>query len=313
MTTGDGSTHRASMTAGTAVAPRQPHLRRSVLYMPGSNARALEKARSLPVDTVILDLEDAVAPAQKRQARDAIAAAVRAGGYAPREVVVRVNGSDSEWGSDDLRAVATVAAHVDAVLLPKVQSAADVLDAAHLLVQSGATHRPALWAMVETPQGITAVEAICAASPRLDCLVLGTNDLAKDLRIAQEPERLGLLYALSRCVLAARAAGLDILDGVHPDLEDDAGLRASCEQGRRLGFDGKTLFHPRQVAAANELFSPSAEAVEEAHAIVAAWAEAQARGAGVTLQGGRLVEHLHVLDAHRVIALAEQVAARQPT
>jgi len=285
--------------------------RRSLLYMPGANSRALEKARTLPVDGVILDLEDAVAPARKPAAREAVIAAVRAGGYAPREVVIRVNPTSSEWGEQDLRAVATVSSLIDAVLLPKVESPDALRRAETLLVGSGADPRLALWAMVETPAGIAAVESVCAATPRLACLVLGTNDLAKDLRVPQDPSRLGLLHALSRCVLAARANGLDILDGVHPDLEDDAGLRESCHQGRRLGFDGKTLFHPRQVAAANEIFAPSPEAIEEAHAVIAGWQEADARGDGVTLVAGRLVEHLHVLDARRIIGLAQTIADRE--
>ena len=192
-----------------------------------------------------------------------------------------------------------------------MESADEVRAAGALLEASGAPQRPTLWAMIETPLGVVRVESICEAGARLECLVLGANDLAKDLRIAQDSARTGLVHALSRCVLAARATGLDILDSVHPDIEDETGLRAACRQGRMLGFDGKTLFHPRQIDIANELFTPSPEAVEEARAVIAAWEKARAQGEGVTLHGGKLVEHLHVLDARRIIALAEQATARQ--
>jgi len=282
--------------------------RRSVLYMPGSNARALEKGREIPADALILDLEDAVAPDAKESARRQVVDAVRAGGYGHRELAIRVNGLDSPWGAEDLRAVA--AAGADAILLPKVESAAMVEEAERRLRQAGGPERQALWCMMETPLGILRAEAIAGASPRLACLVLGTSDLVKDLRASHTPQRLPVLTALSLCVLAARAHGLAVLDGVHLDLSDDEGFRAVCVQGRELGFDGKTLIHPKTVPVANAVFAPSEAEVAQARKIIAAHAEATAAGKGVVLLDGKLIENLHVEMARRTMTLADAVAAR---
>jgi citrate lyase subunit beta/citryl-CoA lyase len=277
--------------------------RRSVLFMPGSNARALEKARTLPADALILDLEDAVAPEAKAAARAQVLAAVRAGGYGPREVVVRLNGPGTPWGAADLAAVAQFP--VDAVLLPKVESAETVTAA---LTRLGPTRD--VWCMLETPRGVLNAAAIATASPRVGALVLGTSDLTKDLHARPTRDRIPLLTSLELCVLAARAAGITALDGVHLDLDDEAGFAAACRQAAELGFDGKTLIHPRQVAAANEAFSPSGSEVDWARRVIAAHADAVAGGRGVVVLDGRLVENLHVDDARRVLALAEAIAAR---
>jgi citrate lyase subunit beta / citryl-CoA lyase len=282
--------------------------RRSVLYVPGSNARALEKARSLPADTVILDLEDAVAPAAKAAARAAVVAALAAGGWGERERVVRVNAASTPWGEDDLFAAAD--AGPDAVLLPKVESASDVVRAERALERVGAPASVALWCMIETPRGVLAAAQIAAASPRLAALVAGTSDLVKDLRARHTPGRLEVVTSLALVVLAARAHGLAALDGVHLDLADDAGFEAACRQGRDLGFDGKTLVHPRTVPVANRIFAPAPEEVLEARRVVDAHAEAIAAGQGVAVVDGRLVEALHVDAARRVLALAEAAAAR---
>ena len=277
--------------------------RRSVLFMPGSNARALEKARTLPADALILDLEDAVAPEAKAAARARVLDAVRAGGYGPREVIVRVNAPGTPWAAEDLAAVAH--APVDAVLLPKVESAETVTAALATLGPA-----PAVWCMLETPRGILNAASIAGAGPRVGALVMGTSDLTKDLHARPTRDRLPLLTSLQICVLAARAAGITALDGVHLDLDDDAGFAAACRQAADLGFDGKTLIHPRQVAAANEAFAPAAAEVEWARRVIAAHAEAAAAGRGVAVVDGRLVENLHVDDARRVLALAEAIAAR---
>jgi citrate lyase subunit beta/citryl-CoA lyase len=277
--------------------------RRSVLFMPGSNARALEKARTLAADALVLDLEDAVAPDAKVQARDQVLAAVRAGGYGRREIIVRVNALGTPWSRDDLVAVASAGA--DAVLLPKVESAETVSTAIAALGPA-----PAVWCMLETPRGILNAPAIAAASPRVGALVMGTSDLTKDLHARTTRDRLPLLTSLQLCVLAARAAGITALDGVHLDLDDEAGFTAACRQAADLGFDGKTLIHPRQVAAANEAFAPAASDVEWARRVIAAHAEAIAQGRGVLVLDGRLIENLHVDDARRVLALAGAIAER---
>jgi citrate lyase subunit beta/citryl-CoA lyase len=277
--------------------------RRSVLFMPGSNARALEKARTLPADALILDLEDAVAPEAKAEARAAVLASVRTGGYGPREVIVRVNGPGTPWGADDLAAVAH--AGVDAVLLPKVESAEAVTAAVAALGPA-----PGLWCMLETPRGILNAPSIAGASPRVAALVMGTSDLTKDLHARPGRDRVPLLMSLQLCVLAARAAGITALDGVHLDLDDDAGFAAACRQAADLGFDGKTLIHPRQVATANEIFAPAASEVDWARRVIAAHTDAVAGGRGVVVLDGRLIESVHVEDAGRVLALAEAIAAR---
>ncbi len=281
--------------------------RRSVLYMPGANARALEKAAGLPADALILDLEDAVAPDQKASARAQVADAVAADRYGRREAAVRVNGLDTDWFQDDLAAVAQVGP--DAVLVPKVSSAADVVTIVDALDELGVPATTSLWAMLETPAAVLHAEEICAASDRLTVLVMGTNDLAKELQVPHVPGRAPLLTSLSWCVLAARNAGKIIIDGVFNDLGDADGFVAECRQGRELGFDGKTLIHPKQLDGANTSFAPSDEDVEVAREVVAAFEEAQAQGQGVVTVGGKLIEALHVEQARQTIAQAEAIAA----
>ena len=281
--------------------------RRSALYMPGSNARALQKARSLPVDVLIFDLEDAVAPAQKEAARAQVVAALREGGYGQREIVVRVNASDTEWGREDLNALA--AARPDAVLLPKVGAPGDIMRASKDLRDAGAPESLRIWAMMETPIAILNADSIVrtAADPssRLSALVMGVNDLVKDTRGRLTKGRATMLPYLAICVAAARAYGVDILDGVFGDLQDDTGLRAECEQGRDLGMDGKTLIHPGQIQSANEAFCPSGEEIVWSRKILAAFAEPAAQHAGVIALDGRMIERLHEQIARRTIAIAD--------
>jgi len=279
--------------------------RRSLLYMPGSNPRALEKARGLPVDGLIIDLEDAVAAEAKEEARGIVATALAVGGYGFRELVLRVNPLDSPWGHADLAAAATLP--IDAVLLPKVESADRVRLTRSLLDALGAPERLAVWCMIETPLGILAVREIAAASPRLAALVLGTSDLTKDLHALATRDRLPLLTSLGLAMLAARAYGLAILDGVHLDLSDEEGFALSCRQGRELGFDGKTLIHPKQIAPANTAYAPSPEEVEWSRRVIAAHAEAAAAGKGVVLVDGKLIEGLHVENARRLLAVAGEI------
>ncbi len=281
--------------------------RRSVLYMPGSNPRALEKARSLPADGLILDLEDAVAPDAKDDARRLIGEAVAHGGYGKREVIVRINGLDTAWGRDDMAVLAGCGC--DAILIPKVESAAMIEEARSAMQAHGARPHTALWSMIETPKGVLHAEEISAATPPGGGFVMGTSDLAKDLQAAHTRERLPMLPSLGLCLLAARAHGLAILDGVHLDLQDeDDGFAYSCRQGAELGFDGKTLIHPKQIAAANEAFAPTPEEVDWSKRIIAAHAEAEAAGKGVVVVDGRLVENLHVESAKRLVALADAIA-----
>ncbi len=282
--------------------------RRSVLYVPGSNPRALEKARTLAADALILDLEDAVAPSVKDEARRLLFGAIEQGGYGHRELVVRVNGAATPWGAPDLEAAARSKA--DAVLLPKVERGAAVLAAERALVAAGAPASLSLWCMIETPRGVLAAPEIAAASPRLACLVSGTNDLVKDLHARHTPDRAAVQTSLGLLLLAARANGLSALDGVHADLADLAGFEAACRQGRDLGFDGKTLVHPKTIAAANRIFAPAEAEVALARRIIAAHAAAEAAGQGVVVVDGRLVETLHVEEARRAVALAEAIAAR---
>jgi citrate lyase subunit beta/citryl-CoA lyase len=288
-------------------APARP--RRSVLYVPGSNARALEKARTLPADGLILDLEDSVAPAAKEDARRTIAAALAAGGFAPRETAVRVNATATPWGAGDLAFAARSGA--DAVVLPKVESADEVGAAERALDAAGAPPGLALWCTIETPRGVLAAPSIAASGGRLSCLVMGTSDLVKDLRARHTPGRAEVMVALGAVLLAARANGLAALDGVHLDLSDAAGFEAACRQGRDLGFDGKTLVHPSTIEAANRAFAPAAEEVALARRVIAAHAEAVAAGKGVVVVDGRLVEALHVEEARRLVALSEAIAARR--
>jgi citrate lyase subunit beta / citryl-CoA lyase len=288
-------------------APLRP--RRSVLFMPGSNPRALEKARALPADGLIFDLEDAVAPEVKDSARTSLAASLIAGGYAPRELIVRVNPLDTAWGHADLAAAATLP--IDAVLLPKVESAERVRLTSDLLDALGAPPELSLWCMIETPLGVLAAAEIAGASPRIGALVMGTSDLTKDLHAREARDRLPLLTALGLVLLAARAHRRAVLDGVHLDLDDAEGFALSCRQGRDLGFDGKTLIHPTQIEPANAAFSPTAEEVGRAGRIVAAYTEATATGKGAVRIEGRLVEALHVEEARRTLVLAEAIAVRE--
>ena len=274
---------------------------RSALYMPSSNARALEKARTIPADAVIFDLEDAVAPDAKAGARDAACAAVRSGAYGRRALTIRCNGLDTPWGRDDLEAAA--AARPDALVLPKV-SGADSLD--RVVAVTGPQTR--LWAMVETPAAVFAVREI-AAHPQVDALVVGTNDLAQSLRAATVPGRAPLLPHLATILLAAREAGVDVLDGVYNDVRDAEGFEAECRQGAQMGFDGKTLVHPSQVEVANRVWAPDDAEVEHAQRVIAAFDEAQREGRGVATVDGRMVENLHVDNARRVLAVADAVAA----
>jgi citrate lyase subunit beta / citryl-CoA lyase len=280
--------------------------RRSVLYMPGSNARALEKGRALNADGLILDLEDAVAPDAKATGREQIAAALKQGGYGQRELIVRTNGLDSQWGRDDLIAMATVGA--DAILLPKVESAKMITDAIAVLDEAGGPEDLAIWCMMETPLGMLRAEEIAFASPRVGGFVMGTSDLAKDLKAQHTPDRLPFITSLGLCVLAARAAGIAILDGVHLDLNDDEGFASACQQGIELGFDGKTLIHPKTIAAANDAFSPTEEEITWARRIIEAHAEAEKEGKGVVLVEGRLIENLHVESAKGLVAMADAIA-----
>jgi len=281
--------------------------RRSVLYMPGSNARALEKAKTLPADGLILDLEDAVAPDAKDLGRSQVCEAVKAGGYGKRELIIRVNGLDTPWGEDDIAAAA--AAGPDAILLPKVESAAMVGQLESRLEKHGAPASTAIWCMMETPLGILHAEEIAGASRRIACLVMGTSDLTKDLHARHTVDRGPMMASLSHCLLAARVYGQSIVDGVHLNLADDQEFRAHCIQGLEMGFDGKTLIHPKQVEPCNEVFAPSAEEVEDARKIIAAFTAAEKEGKGVVVVDGRLIENLHVENAKRMVALADAIAA----
>lgn len=282
--------------------------RRSALYMPGANARALEKAKGLDSDVLLLDLEDATAPDAKDAARAQVLATIAGGGYGHRELVIRTNGLDTKWGHADLVAAATSGA--DAVLIPKVDSAEGVRMADRVLRAAGAPDSLRLWVMMETPRAMLAAADIAGACSRLECMVMGTSDLTKDLGALNTPDRLPMITGLGLSLLAARAFGLAVLDGVHVDLEDEAGFAAACRQGRELGFDGKTLIHPKQLAAANAAFAPTEAELTRARRIIAAHAEAVAVGKGITLVDGKLVEALHVETARRTVALGEAVAAR---
>lgn len=282
--------------------------RRSVLYMPASNARALEKAKSLPADALIFDLEDAVAPDAKDVAREQACAAAKAGGYGRREIIIRINGLvDTGWGHEDVPSAAQSGA--DAILLPKVESADQVLQLEALMDECGAPESMSIMCMMETPLGMLYAEEVARSSARLSCFVMGTSDLAKDLHAAHTRERLPMITSLGLCLLAARAHGLAIVDGVHLDLDDEEGLKHACRQGLELGFDGKTLIHPKQIEAANEAFAPSAEEIANAEKIVEAYGQAQKEGQGVVVVDGRLVENLHVENAQRLLALANAIEA----
>ena len=280
--------------------------RRSVLYMPSSNTRALDKAKTLAADGLIFDLEDAVLPESKTTARAAAVSAANSKGYGKREILIRVNGLDTQWFEDDLKAVAKSAA--DGVVVPKINTPDDMRRIDQVLRSSGARDGLMIWPMMETPRAILAADAIAGASPRLAGFLMGTADLAKDLHCAHPADRAPMIYALQHCLLAARAHGLSILDGVHLDLDDEAGFTAACQQGRAMGFDGKTLIHPKQIAAANAAYAPSPVELEGARRLVAAHKDASAKGQGVTLLDGRLVEVLHVQQAERLMAQADVIA-----
>ncbi|WP_327288541.1 HpcH/HpaI aldolase/citrate lyase family protein [Streptomyces sp. NBC_01198] len=285
-----------------------PRSRRSVLYMPGANERALEKARTLPTDALILDLEDSVAPDAKKEARDRVAAAAASGAYGHREVTVRVNAPGTSWHADDLRAAAE--AGPDAVVVPKVDDPGTVAAVVAALEAAGAPDRTAVWAMIETPAAMFDARRIAAASERLTVLVMGTNDLAKELHAEHVPGRAPLLTALSMALLAARATGKVILDGVYNDVQDVSGFEAETLQARQFGFDGKTLIHPRQLEPCNRIFAPAAAEVERARRIIEAFDQATSQGRGVVTVDGRMIENLHVEEARRVLALAAAVEGR---
>lgn len=274
---------------------------RSALYIPGSKDRALEKARGLPVDVILFDLEDAVSPDAKVSARDTLYAALADDGYGSRLRIVRINGLDTEWGAAD--AAAVTAMNCDAILLPKVNSPADV-DALAALVPD-----LPIWAMMETPIGILNAQSI-AAHPRIAGFVLGTNDLAKDLN---SRSREALMMSLQHCMLAAKAAGIIALDGVYNAFKDEGGLRAECEEGRDMGFDGKTLIHPAQVAIANAAFGPTEAEIDLARRQISAFEEAEAEGQGVAVVDGRIVENLHIVTARATLAKADAIAALETT
>jgi citrate lyase subunit beta / citryl-CoA lyase len=278
--------------------------------MPGANARALEKARELPADALILDLEDAVAPDAKADARERVAAAVTARGFGSREVVIRVNALETPWGVADLEAA--VAACPDAILIPKVSRPGDIVSAAKILAARQASSAMRLWVMMETPAAILNAQAIAAAGSdpdnRLGCLVLGTNDLLKETRARPDSGRFAVVPWLATCVLAARANGLDVVDGVYNDFKDEAGFRAECEQGRSLGMDGKTLIHPAQIDVCNEIFSPSDDEIAWSRKIIASFERPENAGAGVITLDGRMVERLHLDMARRTVAITDAIA-----
>ncbi|MEZ0581310.1 CoA ester lyase [Nocardioides sp. MH1] len=280
---------------------------RSVLYMPSSNERALEKAKTIAADAIIFDLEDAVAPDAKPAAREAAAAAVRSGDYGRRHLVIRVNGIGTEWHDEDIRVAAQ--AGPDVVLVPKVNSAEEVQQLVAALEAAGAPEKTTLWAMVETPIGMLNALPIAQASDRLTGFVMGTNDLVKELYAEHVPGRQPVITGLGLALLAARAAGIVIIDGVYNDVKNLEGFLAEVEQGRQMGFDGKTLIHPGQVEGANEGFAPSEQAIEDARGLIQAWEDG--KGSGVVTYNGRMVENLHVESAERTLSIAEAIAALQ--
>ena len=280
--------------------------RRSVLYVPGANLRAMEKAKTLGADAIIFDLEDAVAPDAKRDARIQVVNAVKAGGYGKRELVIRVNGLNTPWGYADLVAASTAGAN--AVLLPKTENVESVRQAQTVMAASDAPDDLDIWCMMETPRAVLNAEAIAGSSPRVACFVMGTSDLANDLHAQHTRDRLPMLTSLGLCMLAARAYGLAILDGVHLDLEDMAGFEEACRQGHEFGFDGKTLIHPKTIDLANRIFAPGRAQIDWAERIIAAHAAALAEGKGIVVVDGRLVENLHVLNARRIVDLAGAIA-----
>ncbi len=289
--------------------------RRSVLYMPGSNARALEKARELPADALIFDLEDAVAPDAKAAARDLIVKALRQGGFGDREVMVRINGLDTGWWVDDLGII--IPAKPDAVLVPKVSDPRQLQDVGERLIDMGADHRIRVWAMMETPLAMLNAHTIAAAAldseTRLSGFVMGTNDLAKDTRARIVPGRAPMLPWLMTCVAAARAYGIDILDGVYNGLGNAEGFAAECRQAAELGFDGKTLIHPKQIEPCNAAFSPTPNEVALARKMITAFELPENKDKGVVQIDGRMVERLHAEMARRTVAIADAISKTQPS
>lgn len=282
--------------------------RRSALFMPAHNERAITKARTLDCDVVILDLEDAVAPDTKQRARNTAKAAVLDGGFDPREIAVRVNGIGTEWHADDITTFAD--SPLDALVVPKAESPADITRLGELMDALGYSPDVELWLMAETPTGVFNARELCQAHERVGALLMGTSDLSQCLRVPATIEREGLVYALSHCILAAREANIDVLDGVCLDLANPEIYQVQCEQGRELGFDGKTLIHPSQITIANAVFAPSDHDIERANNIITAWNEALARGDGLCVLDGKLVENLHANEASRTIALHEAIQAR---
>jgi len=284
--------------------------RRSVLYMPGSNARAIDKARTLPVDSVILDLEDAVAPDAKAQARGQVVEAVKAGGFGSREVMIRINGLDTPWSADDLAAAAS--AGPDAIVVPKVSTVEQLEMLGQRLLDMKADLKTRIWAMIETPAAIFNIMALAAeahdSETRLAGFIMGTNDLAKETRARQLPGRAPMVSWLATCVLAARAHGIEILDGVYNDLSNTDGFIAECTQARDMGFDGKTLIHPNQIAPCNTVFSPSDEEVAQAKKMIAAFDLPENKDKGVVQIDGRMVERMHAEMARRTVAIADAIA-----
>lgn len=282
--------------------------RRSVLYMPGSNARAMEKARDIPADALILDLEDAVAPESKEEARGMVAAAVKQGGFGKREIAIRVNGLDTQWGAEDIKAA--VAAGPDAILVPKINSAEDVELVEKAMTEAGAPQSLQLWCMIETPLAILNIQSIAqkAKSGRMTLWVMGTNDLAKELRAAHTPDRVPMLTSLGLSVIAARAYGILLIDGVYNDMKNEDGFAFVCEQGRDMGLDGKTLIHPSQVEPCNRIFSPDPETVAFARKTIAAFDEPENRNKGALKIDGKMVERLHAEIAKRTVAIADAIA-----
>ncbi|MBV9347995.1 MAG: CoA ester lyase [Pseudolabrys sp.] len=283
--------------------------RRSVLYMPGSNARALEKARSLPADGIILDLEDAVAPEAKETARQQVVDAVKAGGFGTREIFIRINGVGTPWHADDLSAAAHAAP--DAILVPKIGRVEQLELIGQRLLDMKIDHKTRIWAMIETPEAIFNINALAAeahdSETRLAGFVMGTNDLAKETRARLVPGRAPMMSWLARCLLAAHAHGIDILDGVYNDLSDAKGFEAECIQGRDMGFDGKTLIHPNQIEPCNTVFTPSPDEVAQARKMIAAFDRPENKDKGVVSIDGRMVERMHAEMARRTVAIAEAV------
>jgi citrate lyase subunit beta/citryl-CoA lyase len=286
--------------------------RRSVLYLPGDNERALEKSKTLPADSIIIDLEDSVAPDNKPKARDKACETARAGGFGAREVIIRVNALETPWGMADLHAA--LAAEPDAILVPKVSQPGDVISTAKVVKASGAPDKIRLWAMIETPMGIINAREIaaCGSDPenRLSCLVLGTNDLLKESRARSTNNRFAVVPWLAMTLVAARAYGLDVIDGVYNDFKDETGFRAECEHGRTLGMDGKTLIHPSQVVPCNQVFSPTEEEAAWSRKIIKAFDAPENKKKGVITVDGKMVERLHLVMARRVVTIAEAINSK---